>query len=41
VEIEIGPCLLLYERQCCNSNRSVRGILEVAVVVDGCPCVMI
>jgi hypothetical protein len=41
VVIQIGPCVILYQKLCCNSNRSVRGTLEVAVVVEGIPCAII
>jgi hypothetical protein len=35
VVIEICPYVVHYKKLCCNSNRSVRGTLEVAVLVDG------
>jgi hypothetical protein len=41
VVIQIGRCMVLNQKLCVNSNRSVLGTLEVAVVADGVPCVIL
>jgi hypothetical protein len=40
VVIQIDPCVVIYQRLGGNSNRSVSGALEVAVVEDGGPSVI-